>query len=164
MPVVPSDHGLVKVYTRSPWASSARRSSATAPRAVYRIRRSNWSRRCAGTWVLACSEKPLTLAQRGPVSAGDSPSYPKPEPIRRTCCPARSPGCWRALDKCDHSFVAPLFVAPPRPAPPCAVGLQAAPAGGGGARGGTPAPEVRRGRRRGDAGQAGPTGRREKAV
>src|SRR5262249_17354256 len=36
MPVVPSDHGLVKVYTRSPWASSARRSSATAPRAVYR--------------------------------------------------------------------------------------------------------------------------------
>src|SRR5262244_4005261 len=60
-------------------------------------------------------------------------------------CDVSVVGCWRALDKCDHSFVAPLFVAPPRPAPPCAVGLQAAPAGGGG----TPAPEVRRGRRGG---------------
>src|SRR5438128_12246434 len=54
MPVVPSDHGCVNVYTRSPLASSPRRSSATAPLAVYRIKRSNWSRRCAGTWVLAC--------------------------------------------------------------------------------------------------------------
>jgi len=34
MPVVPSDHGLVHVYTRSPWASSAKRSSATAPLTV----------------------------------------------------------------------------------------------------------------------------------
>ena len=42
--------------------------------AVYRIKCSNWSRRCAGIWVLACSEKPLTLAQRGPVSSGRSPS------------------------------------------------------------------------------------------
>jgi len=25
------------------------------------------------------------ILQRGPVSAGSSPSYPKPEPIRRTC-------------------------------------------------------------------------------
>jgi hypothetical protein len=96
-PVVPSDHGFVKVYTRSPWASSTSRSSATAPLAVYRIKRSNWSRRYAGTWVLACSENPWALAQRGPVSAGSSPSYPKPEPIRRTACPARSPKTMRCL-------------------------------------------------------------------
>ena len=38
-----------------------------------RIKRSNWSCRCAGIWVLACSENPLTLAQRRPVSAGCSP-------------------------------------------------------------------------------------------
>ncbi len=88
---MPSDHGLVNVETRSPRASSWRRSSATAPLTVYRIKRSNWSRRCAGMWVLACSENPWTLAQRGLVSAGRSPAYPKPEPIRRTCCPTRSP-------------------------------------------------------------------------
>ena len=32
------------------------------------------ARRRAGTWVLACSENPWTLAQRGPVSVGRSPS------------------------------------------------------------------------------------------
>src|SRR5262249_8318824 len=64
-----------------------------------------------------------------------------------------SPGCWRALDNCDHSFVAPLFVAPPRPAPRGAAGLQAAPAGG------------RRASARGAAGGCwGGRGRREKAV
>src|SRR5215510_1562251 len=67
---------------RSPLASCARRSRDTAPRAVYWIKRSNWSRRWAGTWVLACKEKPCTLAQRGPVSLGASPSAPKPEPMR----------------------------------------------------------------------------------
>ena len=41
IPVVPSDQGLVKVYTRSPLASSARRSSATAPRVVERSKRSS---------------------------------------------------------------------------------------------------------------------------
>ena len=94
---MPSDHGVVKEYTRSPLASSARRSSDTAPCAVYRIKRSNWSRRCAGIWVLACRENPLTLAQRGPVSSGRSPAYPHPEPIRRTCCPARSPQAMRGV-------------------------------------------------------------------
>ena len=39
----------------------------------------------------AGSANPWILAPRGPVSAGRSPAYPKPEPIRRTCCPARSP-------------------------------------------------------------------------
>jgi hypothetical protein len=32
---------------------------------------------------------PGELAQRVPVSVGPSPSYPKPEPMRRTFCPAR---------------------------------------------------------------------------
>jgi hypothetical protein len=89
--VVPSDHGFVNVYARSPLAASSRDSSATVPLTVYRIKRSNRSRRCAGTSVLACSENPWTLTQRGPMSSGRSPAYPKPEPIRRTCCPARSP-------------------------------------------------------------------------
>src|SRR5262245_11374345 len=58
---------------------------------------SNGSRRCAGTAVLAWREQPLTLAHRGPVSRGASPSEPKPAPIRCTCCPARAPKairCW----------------------------------------------------------------------
>ena len=41
--------------------------------------------------MLACKEKPCTLAQRVPVSVGASPSAPKPEPRRRTRSPARSP-------------------------------------------------------------------------
>src|SRR6266571_8394590 len=94
-PVVPSDHGWVNVETRSPLASCARRSRDTAPRAVERIRHSNWSRRWAGTWVLACRENPCTLAQWGPVSVGRSPSWPNPEPMRRTLWPARSPKAMR---------------------------------------------------------------------
>ena len=82
---------------RSPLASALRRSSDTAPRAVYRIRHSNWSRRCAGIAVLACKEKPLTLAQRGPLSASRAPSEPQPEPMRRMFCPARSPKAMRCL-------------------------------------------------------------------
>src|SRR5262249_50095382 len=100
-PVVPSDHSFVNVYTRSPLAAPSRRSSATAPLAVYRIKRSNWSRRCAGTWVLACSENLWTLTQRGPVSSG----RPKPEPIRRTCCPARSPKAIRCLTEAAREWV-----------------------------------------------------------
>ena len=34
LPVVPSDHGWVNIYTRSPWSSSVSRSSDTAPLAV----------------------------------------------------------------------------------------------------------------------------------
>src|SRR5262249_3211079 len=47
--------------------------------------------------VLACNENPWTLTQRGPGSLGRSPAYPKPEPIRRTGCPARSPKAIRCL-------------------------------------------------------------------
>jgi hypothetical protein len=43
MSVVPSDHGCVNMYTRAPLAASSRRSSATAPLAVYRIKCSDWS-------------------------------------------------------------------------------------------------------------------------
>jgi hypothetical protein len=39
---------------------------------------------------LACKEKPWALAQRGPVSAGASPAWPKPAPRRRTRSPARA--------------------------------------------------------------------------
>src|SRR5262245_33456282 len=35
------------------------------------------------------------LAQRGPLRKKRSPSAPKPEPMRRTCCPARSPKAMR---------------------------------------------------------------------
>jgi hypothetical protein len=72
---------------------------APAPRRLllYRIKRSNWSRRWAGTWVLACSEHPWTLAQREPVRVGSAPSYPKPDPIRRTVCPARAPQAMRCV-------------------------------------------------------------------
>ena len=39
---------------------------------------------------------PWTLAQRAPpVQGGRSPSAPKPEPMRRTCAPARSPKAMR---------------------------------------------------------------------
>jgi hypothetical protein len=60
MPVVPSDHGYVHVSTRSPRAASSRRSRDTAPRAVYRIKRSTWSRRWAGPgcWYGAQSRGP----------------------------------------------------------------------------------------------------------
>jgi hypothetical protein len=95
IPVVPSDHGWVKVSSRAPLASCASRSSDTAPLAVERMSRSNWSRRWAGIWVLACREKPCPLAQRGPVRVGLSPKEPKPEPRRRTCYPAPSPKAMR---------------------------------------------------------------------
>ena len=45
--------------------------------------------------VLACRENPWTLAQRMPLRRGRSPLEPKPEPMRLTCCPVRSPKAMR---------------------------------------------------------------------
>src|SRR5262249_33412624 len=59
---------------------------------------------------------------------------------------------------------APSRGACPDRAPPRAAGLQAAPAGWGGAPGDRPAPGVRRGRRWGRLRRARPAGRRQKAV
>ena len=46
---------------------------------------------------MVCSQHPWTLAQRDPVCAGSAPSYPKPDSIRRTVCPARSPQAMRCV-------------------------------------------------------------------
>jgi len=41
--------------------------------------------------------KSVDTAQQVPVSAGCFPAYPKPEPMRRTCCLARSPKAMRCV-------------------------------------------------------------------
>jgi hypothetical protein len=116
----------VHVETSSPWASCVRRSRDTAPRAGERSRRSHWSRRCAGTWVVAWSAKPGMLAPRGPVSMGVSPSAPTPAPMRRTCWPTRSPPArrcgteaamvWASSGASSPSGSSPVATAMARPA------------------------------------------------
>jgi hypothetical protein len=68
-----------------------------------------------------------------------------------------TPDAERDIDR----FLSPPAACPDH-APPRSAWLQATPAGGGGTRGGTPAPRVQRGRRRGMPGR--PAGRRAKAV
>jgi hypothetical protein len=48
-----------------------------------------------GCWPY--SQHPWTLAQREPVRVGSVPSYPKPDPIQRTVCPARLPQAMRCV-------------------------------------------------------------------
>jgi hypothetical protein len=64
MPVVPSDQGVVKVYTRSPLVSSARRSSATAPRAVTPFPATGARGSCQGVARLLDVELALSPASR----------------------------------------------------------------------------------------------------
>src|SRR5215510_529156 len=80
------------------------RATATAPLAVYRSKRSTWARRCARTWVLACSANPWILAQRGLYVRGVPLHTPKPEPIRRTYCLAHFPKAIRCLTKATREW------------------------------------------------------------
>ena len=59
----PAPPGTTPSAREAAWQAASRLFSSPR-RLPRRIRRSNWSRRWAGTCVLACKEKPCTLAQR----------------------------------------------------------------------------------------------------
>jgi hypothetical protein len=109
MPTVLIGHGSRSLYLSASLAAPTSRSSfvETAQRLE-----NCWFRKApsgsgaptdpAGARGPGCSragKNPWTLAPRGPLRRGRSPSRPNPAPMCRTCWPARSPKamrCWRA--------------------------------------------------------------------